>query len=596
MDNEKYTSFFDVSNILFPQKKMEINMSKCVCCVVNNSIKRYSDKVPIIDFLFKMFKKQLCVVYVITVYPTPRKDKISSIKELLNFLCNMNFVYNTDIEIQNDFISSLVTEIVCWETYVKNSAQSVLVTFDKHTTIVINKDIKQMFTHVVPAHLSDTLISALYDEDFDIRKVIVSKKNDNREIINSKSVCDLIFVLYGIFLFTYNKENEMNTILLAIDIFDNFSKTFENIDTGKLVILVNFFSEWIYFNKLKCSSTSESIYLKHMDNLSITHISYKKFSRMISKLSITNIAELENKINHLCENFKVMSKNIISDNSFYYSKYSLGGWKEEIEEKSCLGVIMTIAPADYNRTGKWVDDVIFTSLTNIFVSAVDYVNILNSKNEFNGNPLSVNMENLLLPVYINKIHWNMSKCYIPMVLGMSLANNASMYTDKMKNLYFVVLVEYFFHMVSVTDCNERKMYFKLWISLLRTCAEISKENGYHKGFSKYCDNIISAKKNKTFPVNTIFGQIMSVGKTVSHTDLSPIVQKINAHIEKSSDHEKRKFKTIYSAIQLIFELKNRHCGFKNLLKIIDDSGGILPKVSEDFALEYISKNIVTQQK
>lgn len=586
MADVKYKKFFNNNDFLFLDVQLEHNNKKCLFILVNNWIKNYSEKIAVISNIFKLYHKNQCNIYIATVHPNFYIIKINSVKELLLYLCNISFTYGEQKYFCYDKVNHELNTKISWEKYVEDNDDLNLIIMDKHNKIIVSSDIKLFFKNVSKINTIDIQIN-IDDSYFDINSI--KYKDDNikhdNNVRTSDDIYELTYVAYGGYVFNHEKIITNEQLEFACDMYKQFFDIIREYpgvtkdhskNSGQLNTLVGFCKEWTHYITIIKNIHDDSLCNSYLKRLSMTHIAFNKYKKMINCLKITNGKNIENKIEHLSNNIKEQIVNIKSDDSFFYSKYSLGGWKEEIAEKSCLGILMDVHVADYNRTGKWVDDVFFNNKTFIFLSAIDYINILNSNEKFNGNPTIIGIENLLLPIYINRYHWEISKCYIPLLLGFTFANNSTMYDKKMENIYYVALVEYFYNIVK-DGCNNRRQKFKIWTAILRTCMEISKENGYHKGFEKYMKSL---EKCKNIQINVLLGQAMSIG--------SDNLNSINEIIKKCNYMNDEKIVMMHSGIKLISNLKQKTGGFKNLINVIDNNSGILPKNLEDFSFEFIN--------
>jgi hypothetical protein len=385
-------------------------------------------------------------------------------------------------------------------------------------------------------------------------------------------------------------------------------------------------------------------YNKCVEKLSTCHIGYKTYLKIISKLKIKNPKQLIHKIEKEHANIETKLNSIDGNarsNEFHHSIYTMSNWLEELNEKSCLGIIMKIYVPDFCRIGKWLDDVLITNCTNTFISSVDYLDkmcALDDMEKFNSDINKVCMIkdalmgpcNFLLPVYICKEHWQMSKCYIPTILGLCITNNMLLYDKSMINIYYSALNTYTVCIVSDAE-NFGSPLIKTWISLFRTCIEISLENGYHKGFERHISKILHG--TDCIQINILLGQMMSVGyyDMKSYCDLikiiiHSIIKKRIIYLKKNSKtsdqcsiiidmiNEKNSMlnneisqiykcdsvmskinmlKTGWFGLMLINNIKTRTKGFKNLIKLIDSNYSVFPTEFEDNIMDMckLHKNI-----
>lgn len=584
-----YIYLFDVDKYVFVDDISKIDAAKHIVVAVNNKISIYSDKLLIIDMLFRLFDKYKCFMSVITLYPEPKTTSIKSVEDLLKLLCDLNVSYNPTtnpdmVEEMNKQMQNCIIKL----KYVDNIQHIILLLYDKSgSTLNISPEAKQ-FVKYIANHKYQEFIQFTQKLDIfigDSKTIIFKNDITDDDFINKIKNSDSVeFIVYKMLeIYAFKEKQEINNITLRIiDFFDIFLKIVKEKNDFKYTTLVNICKEWIFYLKL-IFINSDTNFGQQINKTSVKHISFNKVKKMISSSNITDIKTIENKINHNHENILNSIKNIESVNSFYFSRYSLSGWKEEVEEKSCLGLVMSISIPDYSRSGKCFDDVWFNNTTKIFLSTSDYINTLNSNERFTGDPEKINFDNLVLPMYINKYHWMIAKCYLPLMLGLAVSGNICMYNTKFDNIYYLAMNKYFELFVNEENCESKIIYFKLWASIFRTSIELSKEKNYHKGMYKYCDKLLLINP-KTVNFMVLFGQMASVGFFVQKngtTDLEKFIVK-NMESKKEASY-------LYLQLSVVTQLKKKLGGFKNMIKSIDENNGCFPKDCEDLVIEFTKK-------
>ena len=384
--------------------------------------------------------------------------------------------------------------------------------------------------------------------------------------------------------------------------------------------IINVIKKWLYFNTSKTIKTDSILNTFHK-NMNISHICHKKYLKMMNSLKINynfekfneNLEKTSGKIAKIIEN--------ISDNEtekstiFFNSQYSLSTWRDEIEEKGCLGVLLNICVPDFSRNGKSLNMIEIKNTTLCLMSASDFINIIcsesNSTYTDNINISSILNDhvlgsgNIIFPLYINKYHWEICKEYIPVILGLLVTNNISLYCPNMNNIYFSVLFEYTKNIFSNENIKWSHNWIMMWIGIFRTCFQISLEKRYHKGFIPYINNLDSTKLNGKY--NILFGQMLSVGyididvinKIFNAHTLNLIISYINENseykkifIEMLKNNDKQIYKeliliynslnfgkiiedymTIIYGVKLIIFVKNLNRGLLNFVKEIDKHYG-----------------------
>lgn len=612
MEDKKYLCLFDIKKYLFLDN-ISINKSNCVILIVSNGINIYSDKLLIIDQIFRIFQNFMCQIIVVIIFPTMSVTTILSIKDLMIFLSNLNVAYKKYSEEDNDKIldcdiNIILINLINKLKFVNDVKNLMLINMASHI-FKCEQNVKQLVKYVSS---NDNLFESLKKQDFDVfSKIYVDLAEINENIKHIADIEILVYKLFEICVYTKNNKNihNKNTI---IDIYDKFFIFFKKYDSSKFTMIINILNEWIRCLMLTTLNLGLEL-IRYDKQISFSNISVKNTNKIIKSTDLTDIKKLENQLSHVCTNLtnqlnQLNQLNQISqlsklDNPFYFSKYSQSGWKEEIEEKNCLCLIMCVSLADYNKTGKIFNDVLFTNLTKSFISALDFINLMGLETTTqNLNSDINNTDNTALPVYINKFHWTIAKHYIPLMLSMAIVGNINMYNQKFSNIYYLVMNEYFKFFIESDNSDELICRFKLWTCVFRTCIELSKEKHYHKGINKYCNDIIkniNLNKLNSSDVNypMILAQLTSCG-------IDNIINISNMVDNKFKDFGeliknnillipavKSKYKHLLIQSLLVSEFKKKVGGFKNLIKLIDQNGGLFPKIYEVFAINYVNANI-----
>jgi hypothetical protein len=213
----------------------------------------------------------------------------------------------------------------------------------------------------------------------------------------------------------------------------------------------------------------------------------------------------------------------------FNSLFTLSNWYDEIKNKSSLGLLISITRDEMTKLGIGVSKPIVHNITASYIPVKDYLeasvdffkkNTINGENfgELNGKNIILDKVmgngNAVVPLFINKQHWKITKTYLEALLGIILADNPLLYTPSHLNFMFFLLTD----MTRKAFTNENilsEAWLQCYMALWRTCCEISYEKGYHKGIHTLINDFINSPikrlNARPFDHDVLLGQILSTG-------------------------------------------------------------------------------------
>lgn len=450
---------------------------------------------------------------------------------------NLNFQNITEVFIDYRIkdISKLILPIVFSIDKIDFSDE-----FKKETEIILVKNIYNYLE----------LLEFINFEFLQNDKSIEINENDQRDQLNYK------FIFYYILL-----SNKLERILIKKinhDDFENIILKFLNIDLDsfdidkRIIILLknykNVIEKIFNRNKNSCPIIIPTNQLNE-ESLNIIYILefykeiYTKFINYHIDSNKKNFKILNVKTTEiLMKNLKLINKintNDILDNSNQYmiSNLTLNNWIDEFNEFNPFGILIKYNISkfaykglidEYSSIIYHYPEMIIDSVSNNWVSMYDYYQMIladinyedneeciKKNDQFNLNEFIIvdNLNgdsNVMLPIYINKNHWKLVKNIWS--YHMSFINNSFeyQYNKKMDNIYFLVLLKCFNNLSDNTTSNNN--LFRLFICILRTCAQINIDNKYinsvknekDKYFNKIVNFIKIESEDKYSKLKNIF--------------------------------------------------------------------------------------------
>jgi len=236
----------------------------------------------------------------------------------------------------------------------------------------------------------------------------------------------------------------------------------------------------------------------------------------------------------------------------------------------------------------------FENVTKTFVPIEDYMYSLNKYFDVNkktqyGNINKVNIisgseignGNCVIPLYINGYHWESVKKYLPFTLGIMMTHNPLGYMNNHINSVYSFLI-YFTRLVICNNNYQNETYIRIYLTYLRTCIQISMDNGYIRGVYKLIDKYIDNPKNRIhkyiYQYQSLLGQILCVRtQDFEKLDilLEYIIEETIRYVLKNNNYSEKILKQIFNGEleidKIKYELDNIVTDvFDNIYIYIDD--------------------------
>jgi hypothetical protein len=392
-----------------------------------------------------------------------------------------------------------------------------------------------------------------YDESFfDNSDYLVL---DNNTFVINKFVINSLTKLYNIELYILSTEVNLefhdkiflivNTICIEIDKYiisnvtiNNIFKNYINQIKTNLITKHNICSITVPINELDTQlSTStikyilefyEEIYPKIINYYIESNIKNYKIPVITTRKIIKEELQKIQQINPIL--FQDKSK------EFLVSNTTMTNWIDEYNDFNPFGILVKYNISKFAFKGlidensniyNTYPNMIISSVANNWISIFDYYQMilaeLNNTNDMDDNIMDKNKlelnkfiivdklngdTNIMLPIYINKKHWELSK--ILWSYHIAFINNTFEfnYNKKMDNVYYFVLLKSFNNLSDNNKLNNN--FIRTFIYILRTCIQISLDNYYitniNNETNKYFNyfNNLNSQENRLEYFNRFF--------------------------------------------------------------------------------------------
>lgn len=161
----------------------------------------------------------------------------------------------------------------------------------------------------------------------------------------------------------------------------------------------------------------------------------------------------------------------------YTSSISLSNWYEEYENNSCLGLLLNIQTSHPDRMG-WTTSTINVQVTSTLIGRDQIFDgheyFWNQNNRLDNGKMETNLisgsgigsGNSLLPLYINKFHWEIAKKYLEEQISICITQNPYLFKPTMLALYSHVLIKIISELVtSGSGCSTPLIKSLIWVGL-----------------------------------------------------------------------------------------------------------------------------------
>jgi hypothetical protein len=592
--------------------------------------------------------------------------KNNSINEIIKFCSDIIYKYSTNNNIIN--LLNQIDDKMEYDEIIIFSLQENL--YDEEINDKLNNELdKEYIKNIKIFNFNYTKIFYCPDKiNNDIIKDKLISKNIKEIIINNK-INDFIEIINIInknltLIKDYSSKNNLDEIQIILkeyyeiecEIIKNinnkvqYDKLLERLNLSKNE---NIFLKYCYNvikNKL-INLNTKKIIINNFDNNSkifkyifdFYEIIYPKIYSELSKNNLIYEFSINNPdINDIIMNEYALSLKKDDTESFLNSSISMTNWKDEIIDLNCFGFMINYKISKLAYKGFISDNetilsnypnIFVNNISNNFVSLNDYYQlIINHLEEepdfqFNLNNFEVvdNLHgntNIMLPLYINREHWAITKKIWN--FHFTLINNClePYYKRKMDNIYLYVLLKYFNTLLGKNKITLEYNItsIRLFMYILRTTMQICIDNKYCFNilvdYNKHKEMLLTSEDIKKFKniFNEYLIRLLQIIITSKYdyvnvkTDLLKIKKKlIELKLEKKIVNEELNNNLINEQIINFIDLENdliklsifmnelfKIKGFNQFIKMLDNDNGIILENSSPInysVIKDILKNI-----
>ena len=400
---------------------------------------------------------------------------------LNNTLTNCNIIDNIIYKNNITIIDSNINKII-GTNHEFNNNSSDLVMFIDINSLKNQKTTRFNFINYIKYKLDgfedlEYIIDLEYSTKYNFKGQIIALQNILVDYINNpkKINKDKFNLIKTKFLHTIKYYNyilfESDKIVLS-EIISEIKSQFNNLQSDQIKF------------ELDLIQPKNSLFVKSLSSIkaNIKNKLTKTFVKNIYKMN--DMIESDKKEesgesisnNDLPDNIKT-DINFIRSLEFYTSQVSLSNWYDEIESKSCLGLLINVSSEYSDKMGYTSESINVINITNTLMSPEQiydghtfywdkYFKLDNGK--YQDNIISgsvIGKGNSIIPLYINNFHWHYAQKHIEENISIALTQNPYIYKPIMIDLYSHVLLKFICNVFNDPSDKNIKLFISIFITM-----------------------------------------------------------------------------------------------------------------------------------
>ena len=332
---------------------------------------------------------------------------------------------------------------------------------------------------------------------FNIKLEYVLENNFQEQILG---IHQFIANYYLIFMMSNNFKTIKQIYSHTINYYNKFVKNINNYpkNINLLTLWFNKLQDLYLLNDTNNSNPADKLFNKSLSitNISIKNKSYKVYNKNRAKSNLIKINNLDflDSIDSSIDSSIDTSIDILEKSlDFYSSLVSLTNWKDELENNSCIGLLINVSCYKNDILGFTSETINIHNITNTFISPEQIYDgqqfffekycILDNGNNTNNliSGAAIGKGNAIVPLYINKYHWLSAKNRLEEIISVALTQNPYCFKPIMLDIYAHVLLKFMVNILN--DYSDKNII--IFIGLITTFIKLNLNN---KSYEYFMDN------------------------------------------------------------------------------------------------------------
>ena len=352
--------------------------------------------------------------------------------------------------------------------------------------IIFIQDPKKYFNNYISFYIEHFKMKI-----FNIKLEFISENNFQEQILG---IHQFIANYYLFFMISTNFKSIKQIYLHTINYYNKFVKNNNNYskNINLLTLWFNKLQDLYLLNETNNSNPADVLFNKSLSitNVFIKNKSYKLYNKNRAKNHLTK----KNNIDFIDISFENIDNNSLDKSlDFYSSLVSLTNWKDELENNSCIGLLINVSCYKNDILGFTSETITIHNITNTFISPeqiydgqqyfFEKYHMLDNGNSINNliSGAAIGKGNAIVPLYINKYHWLSAKNRLEEIISVALTQNPYSFKPIMLDIYAHVLLKSMVNLIN--DYSDKNII--IFIGLITTFIKLNLNN---KSYEYFTDN------------------------------------------------------------------------------------------------------------